>query len=356
MASHHKMGMSRWTPWSNCSHFDSVDDDASARVGNDAHDKLCRVLNGDDTLVLDDGEQVDRAIKWAAAEIRKMAGDETLYTEESVEIDAGISEMLQGIYGTVDAFFIQHDGDQKVIHIIDFKSLSHGGKDLWPQLRGYALGVASMLKCYDVNTKVCLHLLLGGVFVHDVLMTNILDCITVGERIVNERKNNAALPHCPSSWCKYCKYASSCEATERQVEVAKSGALMKFSAPKRLVLIEELEGILKKAKEEAKAEIALAPNKTMEDEGIAYAITTKNGPSALVEGKALELFNACAFYGVTADDFMNICKLGKTDVMRLLSAKGGMKMKSKKPDEVCAESIVSPFYASKPVEKLERVK
>lgn len=355
MSSHHKMGMSKWTPWNICSHFDSVEDSAEARIGSDKHDKLCRLLNGDDTVVIDESDMTDRAVRWAHDEIKSVCGDETLYTEETVAIKPEVSEALAEIYGTVDAFFIQHDGDEKVIHVFDFKSMSHGGKDVWPQLKGYALGVASMLGCFDVMTKCILHILHGGVFKHDILETDLGECIADGERIVNQRKFNEAAPHCPSSWCKYCKHSSSCEATQKQVDIVKSGALMQFSAPKRLVIIEELESILRKAKEEAKAEIALAPNRTIEDDGVAYAIVSKNGPSSLAEGQVVPLYNACTSYGVTAEDFLGVCKMSKTDVMKLLQAKG-MKLKSKDPAAITAESVVSPYFASKTVDKLERIK
>ena len=356
MSIHHKMGMSRWTPWSVCPKYDSVPHSTSASIGTAQHDKLARLLNGDDTLELDETEMIDRAVKWAAAIIKSDAGDETLYTEEMVEIGEGVSKDLAGIYGTVDAFFIQHDGDEKVIHVFDFKSMSHGGKDMWPQLKGYALGVASMLGCFDVMTKCVLHILHGGVFKHDIIETDLGECVAEGERIVNQRKFNEAAPHCPSSWCKYCKHSSSCEATQKQVDIVKSGALMQFSAPKRLVIIEELESILKKAKEEAKAEVALAPNRTLEDDGVAYAIVSKNGPSSVADGQVLTLFNACTAHGVTADDFLGICKLSKTDVMKLLQSKGGLKLKSKDPAALTAETVVAPFFTSKLVDKLERVK
>lgn len=355
MSSHHKMGMSKWTPWNTCSHFDSIEDSRDAKIGGDKHEKLCRLLNGDDTVDIDDADMLDRAVRWAALEIKNVCGDEVLYTEETVEIKPEVSNSLAGIYGTVDAFFVQHVGDETVVHVFDFKSMSHGGKDVWPQLKGYALGVVSMLGCFDVMTKCVLHVLHGGVFKHDVIETDIGECIAEGERIVNLRKFNDAAPQCPSSWCKYCKHSSSCEATQKQVDIVKSGALMQFSAPKRLVIIEELESILKKAKEEAKAEIALAPNRTIEDDGVAYAIVSKNGPSSLADGQVIPLYNACTSYGVTAEDFLGVCKMSKTDVMKLLQAKG-MKLKSKDPAAITAESVVSPYFASKTVDKLERVK
>ena len=360
---HHELGMSRWTPWSACPRFDSIDDAPSAKVGIEAHAKLSKLLSGDadPALLLDWTQQVDRAVAWAADEIKSSADKSPvrtrIYSEETVTISDCFPAVLVGIYGTVDAFYVSNNDEGKsAIHIFDFKSLSTGGKDMWAQLKGYALGVASEHGIIDANTKVGLHLLLGGVFRHEFMSTTLDDCVQTGVAILEQRKHRLGIEPCPSSWCKYCKHASSCSATTGQVELVKSGGLMSYSAPKRLVIIDELEGILKKAKEEAKAEIALAPNRTIEDDGVAYAIITRNGPSKLAENKAVELFNACSPFGVTADDFLKVCQLSKTDIIKLLASKGGLKQKSKNKDDVTAETVVAPFYVCKPVDKLERIK
>lgn len=358
---HHSLGMSRWTPWSVCPRFDSVDDAPSAKVGIEAHTKLNRILSGDTDVSLDETRQVDRAVAWAADSIQFIARESAchshVHTEEKVTIGDDFPASLAGIYGTVDAFYHSIDeNDKDVIHIFDFKSLSTGGKDMWAQLKGYALGVASKFGIKDWSTRVDLHLLLGGVFRHEFMSTTLAECITTGVTILDQRKHKLGIEPCPSSWCKYCKHASSCSATTGQVELVKSGGLMAYSAPKRLVIIDELEGILKKAKEEAKAEIALAPNRTIEDDGVAYAILTRNGPSKLAENKAIELFNACSQFGVSASDFLRACQLSKTDVIKLLANKGGLKQKSKNKDDVTAETVVAPFFVCKPVDKLERIK
>lgn len=355
MSIHHKMGMSKWTPWSVCPKFDSVPHSTSASIGTAQHDKLARLLNGDDTLELDETEMIDRAVKWAAAIIQSDAKDETLYTEEMVEIGNAISENLAGIYGTVDAFFIQHAGDEKVIHIYDFKSMGRGnGCDLFPQLKGYALGVASLLGVSEMNTKVVLHVLLGGAFKHDILNTDLFDCLTTGETVVNARKHAEAAKPCPSEWCKYCKHSTSCEATDEQVELVRQGVLNSMSVPKRLLFIEQIEAILKKAKEEAKAEIANAEGKTITDDGITYAIHPVNGPSKLGDGKMWELYSMLTSKGVSLEDLFSKCSVKKGDAMKLLQATG-MKLKSKDPGVETAETCVSPYYEATTVEKLERI-
>ena len=356
MSIHHKMGMSRWTPWSVCPKYDSVPHSTSASIGIAQHDKLARILNGDDTLELDETEMIDRAVKWAAAVIRGDAGDETLYTEEVVEIGYRISENLAGISGTVDAFFIQHtEDDSKVIHIYDFKSMGRGmGCDLFPQLKGYALGVASLLGVAEMNTKVVLHVLLGGAFKHDILTTDLFDCLTTGETVVNARKHAEAAKPCPSEWCKYCKHSTSCEATDEQVELVRHGVLNSMSVPKRLLFIEQIEGILKKAKEEAKAEIALAEGKTITDDGITFAIHSVNGPSKLGEGKMWELYSMLTSRGVLLEDLFSKCSVKKNDAMKLLQATG-MKLKSKDTAVETAETVVAPYYEATTVEKMERI-
>lgn len=356
MSIHHKMGMSRWTPWSVCPRFDSVEHSTSASIGTAQHDKLARLLNGDDTLVLDDTDMADRAVKWAADAITSAAVDETLYTEEIVEIGHDLSESLAGIYGTVDAFFIQHlkDGG-KVIHVYDFKSMGRGmGCDLFPQLKGYALGVASLLGVKETSTEVVLHVLLGGAFRHEVLSTDLFDCLTTGETVVNARKHAEAAKPCPSEWCKYCRHSTSCEATDEQVELVRKGVLNSMSVPKRLLFIEQIEGILKKAKEEAKAEVALADGKTVTDDGITFAIHSVNGPSKLGSGKMWELYSTLTARGVSLEDLFSKCSVKKTDAMKLLQSTG-MKLKSNDPGAETAETVVSPYYEATTVEKLERV-
>ena len=356
MSIHHKLGMSKWTPWSVCPKYDSVPHSTSASIGSAQHDKLARLLNGDDTLELDETEMIDRAVKWAAAIIRGDAGDETLYTEEMVEIGDRISESLAGIYGTVDAFFIQHtEDDSKVIHIYDFKSMGRGMScDLFPQLKGYALGVASLLGVAEMNTKVVLHVLLGGAFKHDILTTDLFDCLTTGETVVNARKHAEAAKPCPSEWCKYCKHSTSCEATDEQVELVRQGVLNSMSVPKRLLFIEQIEGILKKAKEEAKAEIALAEGKTITDDGITFAIHSVNGPSKLGDGKMWELYSMLTSRGVSLEDLFSKCSVKKNDAMKLLQATG-MKLKSKDHAVETAETVVAPYYEATTVEKMERI-
>ena len=358
MSVHHKMGMSRWTPWAVCPHFDGIEHSTAAARGSALHDKLARLLNKDAEVAkeLDETQMADRAVKWAANVIEAEADGEVIYSEEMVEIRDAISENLSGIYGTVDAFFIKHNWDDEEIHVFDFKSLSQGnGGDLWPQLMGYALGVASMLNVKTMNTRCVLHILHGGCFEHDVKETTLFDCLTVGETVVNARKHCEAAKHTPSEWCKYCKHSTYCEATDEQIDLVRQGTLNSLTVPTRLILIEQLEGILKKAKEEAKAEVALADGKRIADENGEYAITQANGPSSLVKGAMLSLHSMMSERGVDAEAFFDVCKIGKSDAMKLLQ-KTGLKLRSKNPDEVTAESLVSQYFKSGTVEKLERVR
>lgn len=357
MASHHRMGMSKWTPWSVCPHFDSIEDSAAARQGTEAHDRLRRYLTNDKTLELDETKQVDRAVKWAGDYIRQNANGRSVAVEERVEIVGDFSDTLAGIYGTVDAFDIDSDTDERydTINVYDFKSMSSDHTtDLFPQLMGYALGVASLVGIRNVYTKVRLHVLHGGDFSVEVKDTTLDECIDLGEKVVNERKHSDGMPHVTNRWCRYCKHCDNCPGVDTLTETVKSGGLASLSIPKRLAVIDELEAILKRAKEVAKAELALQPGKTLEDEGIRYAIREVNGPSSVTEGRMVELFNACEVFGVGADAVMSVCKVGKSDICRVIKEKTGRKLRSKDPGEVTAESIVAPFFTCRKVEKLVR--
>ena len=360
MSVHHKMGMSRWTPWAVCPHFDGVEHSAAAEKGSAQHDKLCRVLNGDDTLVLDETDMADRAVAWAAKEVLADAGDEILYTEEMVEIRENVSKPLAGIYGTVDAFFIGTDRTDpacgRVIHVYDFKSMGRGmGCDQFPQLKGYALGVASMLGVTEMKTKVELHLLLGGAFRHERLSTTLFDCVTAGETIVNERKHAETAQHTPSEWCKYCRRSTFCPATDEQIEIVEGGKLGVLDIPHRLLFIEQLSGVLDKAREECKAEIAKADGKMLDGGDVCYSIREQSGASKLGKGKMLSLVDTLHSRGVKSEDIFDRCSIKKADAMKLLQATG-MKLKSKDESAETAETVVAPFYEAGVVEKLERVR
>lgn len=358
MSIHHKMGMSRWTPWAICPHYDSVEHSGAAAKGSAQHDKLYRKLNDDNTLVLDDTDMLDRAVNWAANIIKTEAGDEVIYTEEMVEISEELSKPLAGIYGTVDAFYLQEDKETggKIIHIYDFKAMGRGmGCDLFPQLKGYALGVASLLHIQDTKTKVVLHLLLGGVFKHEILTTDVFDCITTGETIVNNRKHAETAAHCPSEWCKYCRHSSNCPATDEAIEIVESGKLGSLDVCHRLVFIEQLSEILSKAREECKSEIARAQGKCIDCGDVAYAIREQNGAAKLRNDMILTLIDTLHSRGVSSETIFGKCSIKKSDAMKLLQATG-MKLKSKDESVETAETVVAPFYEAGVVEKLERVK
>lgn len=356
--SHHLMGMSKWTPWSTCPHFDSVERSASATTGTAAHERLHRLMLHDPELVLDETNMLDRAVAWAANEIdmvSKQCGSHAVFTEETVEIDKEVGgEELAGIYGTVDAFFIDVTDKGEVIHIFDFKSLGKSGNHT-PQLAGYALGVASVAGIRNMNVKCYLHTLFGGSFLHNTIETTLGECKVLGEKIVHTRKHCDAAAKVPCDHCKYCQHASSCQASEDMFDLVKNGGLMKFSAPKRLALIEQIESMIKPIKQKARDEIALTEGKYLEDDGVAYAIRTSNGASSVIAGKVIDLWSAVQLHGVTTEEFINIAKFSKPEMMKLLQSKG-IKLKSKDDTLLTAEKIVEPFFECKQVEKLERVK
>lgn len=346
---HHEMGMSRWSPWNLCPSFDSIPNSKEAQTGNDAHDKLKSLLDGKD-VQLDETKMVERSVKWAADEILKDSVGAVLYSEETVMIGAEWGSVLSGIHGTVDAFYV-NDG---WIHIYDYKSMakSDNSENLWPQLMGYALGVASLSGTKGANVR--LHVLFGGNFMHVTKDVTLDECCRTGEAIIEGRLQKDFRPKCANHWCKYCKHSSSCGQTKEELAIVESGALNDLPIPQRLVLIEHLEQVLKKAKDECKEQIALCPNKTISNEGVTFQLVTSKGASKMKKGKMLELYNACTSCGISLEDLFNICTVGKNDLCKLLKVKCGLKLKSCDPSEATAETFCEPFYDCGSVEKLER--
>lgn len=355
--------MSKWTPWNVCAHFDSIPNDESAKKGTLQHEKLCAYLNKDESLVLDATDPLDQAVKWAGDVINthaKEEGVDVIYTEEKFTIEPHVSGELAGIYGSVDACFIKETNPREyVIHIFDFKALKRQTDcDLFPQLMGYALAVASTLdkEAFDLNMSVVLHVLRGGAFKEDILHTNLLNCIDTCEEIVNKRKHLTSQEYTSSSWCKYCVYSSSCESVRKQLKLVEAQGLKSIDVCHRLVLIDRLINVLEKAKEECKDEIANAPNKTIDAGDVAFTIKQSNGPSKIVAGSMASIYDMCVSSGATYEDFLKIAKCTKGDLVKLLASKAGVPLKSKDPNVVTAESMVAPYFTSSVVEKLERIK
>lgn len=357
---HHELGMSRWSAWAVCPCFTSGAETDDARTGTALHEKLHAVLTNPFSVFLDPTDAGDRAVQWAAEEITKcLTEGATLHSEDRVEIPKSMSETLGGIFGTADAWF--HDKDTDTLHVFDFKSMSRdNGEDLYPQLMGYAIGIAANLpmRGKGMGGKVVLHILHGGVFRHTFIETDIAECIRQSEAIVARHlmADGDAEAEMPSRWCRYCGRCAECRAMNGELGMASSAVtIAKLSAPKRLDLIERLEAMLKKAKEDAKAEIEAAEGKRMEDGGIAYAIKEVASPAKMIPGMILPLYSRLTEIGVSHDAFMDRCKIGKGDVVKLLQG-AGMKVRSKDANAVTAESVASEYFESGRTTRLERCK
>ena len=287
-------------------------------------DSLKKSKKGSDDFASDVAGKLSGAVAKFAAGIGVAVGGVEAFNKimgSSQTLGDTWNNTINACKGTVDAFFLQEDKESfgKVIHIFDFKAMSRGmGCDLFPQLKGYALGVASLLHIQNTKTKVVLHLLLGGSFKHEILETDVFDCITTGETIVNDRKHAETAAHCPSEWCKYCRHSSNCPATDEAIEIVESGKLGSLDVCHRLVFIEQLSDILSKAKEECKSEIARAKGKCIDCGDVAYVIREQNGRATIGEGKMWELYETMTTLGVSLEDLFDKCTIKKSDAMKLL--------------------------------------
>lgn len=355
---HHELGMSRWSAWAVCPCFTSGAETDDAKAGTALHEKLHAVLAGKDMVALDETDAGDRAVRWAADEIRKCLPEgSALHSEDRVEIPESMSETLGGIFGTADAWFV--DDAANSINVFDFKSMSRdNGEDLYPQLMGYAIAIASTLPERGKGMTVVMHILHGGVFRHTFIETDMGACIRQGEAIVARHlmADGDADAEMPSRWCRYCGRCAGCRAMNGELGMASNAvALARLSAPRRLDLIERLEAMLKKAKDEAKAEIEAADGQRMEDGGIAYAIREVASPAKMIPGMILPLYSRLTEMGVPHDAFMDRCKIGKGDVVKLLQG-AGLKVRSKDPNAVTAEGVASEYFESGRTTRLERCK
>lgn len=359
---HHKMGMSKWSPWAVCPCYDSVSHSAAAVLGSKKHEQLHSLLTGGG-VELDALDAHDRAVRWAADEIFKDAP--LPISEETVEIK-GVDHMLDGIYGTCDAYYIQHlvvdalPEVVKVLHVYDFKALSNApgsGKDHWPQLMGYAIAIASGMEGgADMGMKCVLHLLHGGTFYHETKEATIKECVEICSDIVMRRKYASDDYATASPWCRTCGHAGECNAVRGTMAMTQTAnGIDSMPLAKRLAFLSLVEGLVKEAKERAKGELALAAGQTVDDGETCWAITRKGGRSALRKGAIMQLFYACQEHGITSDEFLNICSCSSKDVERLLHDKGGLRFTAK-DGGLTTRDIVKPYYEKGTVECLTRLK
>ena len=327
---HHPYGPSRYNAWAKCPAYrqKEVPGDEDASAGARAHEELSKCL-------MRKGYASDNsAAQWAANEIQMLAykmeidqsdGTWFINSEERIE---GVSGILKGVFGTVDATW--YNNDTRTRHIADFKSFSDATEDYMPQLYGYgALYAQAQMLCRDET--VVLHVLHGMARKVETVVTDAGTCIDKTESLLHSVMGDGKPSIC--KWCKWCSRVGSCPAACGAVDTVYEtrDVFASLSLCQKLVVCDAVCAIAESLKKEARAMAEASPNKAIEMDGIRYELKPWKGrpkcedicglAGAVTHGFGVSKVGkdgSCDGYeckGITPEEFIALCDVPKSKVV-----------------------------------------
>lgn len=339
MSTHHELSPSKYTAWAMCPCFASSDKETKeASEGTKAHAELAKCIELSE-------EPDNPAARWAAEAIAEMADGAKVVAEKRIE---GMGEgPLKGIFGTADAVWIDMDG---VVHIGDFKTFSDGTMDYMPQLRGYAALIASQLKTVS-PPKFALHVFHGQS--RTVTTENTTGPEATEYVVALLARHSTSIEKSINPYCKYCSKNGECPMIDNAIETATNNSVRfsEMSLCQKLVVLEAIENLADKFKEEARALAEKSEDHAIEQDGIRYELKPWGGKPRvkdivyLAYKAAAPIFNTkkgeVPGLGITQAELLSICDIPKTKVVEMLKAKNASSKEIKKAD---IDSWVGEFY------------
>lgn len=317
---HHPLSPSNWPAWLVCPNFQGGVSSAAAEAGTDQHEAYALALEAG----VDDIDSSGPA--WAARETLKVCGDAGVHVEDRVDITVDVDGAVVKTYGYADAWF-SSDG---YLEVIDFKSGCETLVDYWPQLKGYALGVAQRLGLeYDVPVK--LHILYGAEYKHIAHVCTLNECEADAKLAIAKRIYRTDADRCQCPQCRWCANRESChtamEALDRVLTEPTTLALI----PDALLLdrLSNIEGIVKGEKERIRNN-AIANGGFVESGDVRYEMRETAGSRKSVD--ILGIMADCPKLGLDVNgvDMLKACDIGKSDFLNLVKEQAkdaGVKVK-----------------------------
>ena len=331
---HHPYGPSRYNAWAKCPAYrqKEVPGDEDASAGARAHEELSKCL-------MRKGYASDNsAAQWAANEIQMLAykmeidqsdGTWFINSEERIE---GVSGILKGVFGTVDATW--YNNDTRTRHIADFKSFSDATEDYMPQLYGYgALYAQAQMLCRD--DTVVLHVLHGMARKVETVVTDAGTCIDKTESLLHSVMGDGKPSIC--KWCKWCARVGSCPAACGAVDTVSEtrDVFASLSLCQKLVVCDAVCAIAENLKKEARAMAEASPDKAIEMDGIRYELKPWKGRAVCEDICALATAvdasggdlsipykgGAVECRGIPPEEFVALCDVPKSRVVDAIMKK-----------------------------------
>lgn len=204
---HHPMGPSRWPMLACCPGYVSKPATADSVAGTLAHEVLNTLLGGGE--VKESAGFLDGAAGWAARYILQTAEQSVAERVLHEPSDCFVQSKAPEYFGTADCIFRDRMGDW---HVFDFKSMSDGTKNYFPQVVGYAW---PLMRDW-MRGHAHLYILHGGSRTIDYRFADIQDCRKVVD-VVASNYNNPDGPRASNEWCGMCASYATCGAALAEV-------------------------------------------------------------------------------------------------------------------------------------------
>lgn len=360
-APHAPFGPSTLPPRAVCPCYDGEASSEDANAGTRSHKVLSNLLTGGDEELPGTTEDERARARWAALTIRSLrdatAPGAKIHSEESV-MYCGFNNDLLGLYGTVDAWWTDGDGD---VYVCDYKTYAdaNGEKDYAPQGMAYVVLLASNYGMADNAVSATFWTVCGGT------RETRRDRFTIVEaerEILKVLRKSVAVRHSvglfngrtvakcarPSAWCDHCAHRGECPAVGKTVALVQTGGILSRPLAVRMAACTVLESFVRSVKAEVKAVLDAGGRVFDPESGVEYGYGERAANSTCKDLFALS--RALAQRGMTARDFEEVVSVSKAKLSAKLAEVDERAGCESTPKERGA--FIRPFFESKGTVKI----
>lgn len=321
---HHGLGPSNYTQWFDCPQWEGKPGGGTdAERGSFSHLVMQSILQGDSSILpevvptcvtMDDIESG----RWGAEAVRQLAGGAEIHSESRVRFSDAMAvdfPVLKGVFGTVDAWFVD---DANQLHVVDYKTFDRSEKDYTPQMSGYAVLLCSQHPEF-AGGRIYLHVASGGTREVTTYATDFTTAVSLVGRIIVAHLSPDSRP-CPCDACKHCAKAAHCPGVSNVVSIVQPTAVAwdAMHLADKKVLVDALKKVIRNFEADFLAELKEKGSVESPATGVRWELATKAPPREC--GPMVDLYKDMAAFGVTRDQFMrDVCTATQTAVKSALA-------------------------------------
>lgn len=360
---HAPFGPSTLPPRAVCPCYDGEASGEDANAGTRSHKVLSNLLTGGGEEKPGTTEDERARARWAALTIRSLrdatAPGAEIHSEAFVEY-GGRNHNFIGLYGTVDAWWTDGDGE---IFVCDYKTYAdaNGEKDYAPQGMAYAVLLASNPGMVGNATSATFWAVCGGtretrrdrftiVEAEGVVSKVLRKSVAVRPAVGLFGDLREAMAKCarPSAWCDHCAHRGECPAVGKTVALVQTGGILTRPLAVRMAACTVLESFVRSVKAEVKAVLDAGGRVFDPESGVEYGYGERAANSTCKDIFALS--RALAQRGMTARDFEEVVSVSKSKLTAKLAEVDERAGCESTPKERGA--FIRPFFESKGTVKI----